>query len=193
MMAEKTSLVTPERFAQGLGYREYTAGMKVNQDRFQQFYESATLSPEDSAFFRKAAQGAPKVLALSEDWCGDCYRNMPVMARIAEASGMEMRVFARDENMDIMDEFLKDGQYQSIPVFVFYTPDHGYIGHWIERPAVTNVEQDKVAAALRQEMPEAPEEEITRETRRRVQDRHVGWQQDVVRELRELLSQKLGL
>ena len=106
---------------------------------------------------------------------------------------MDLRVLARDENLDIMDEFLKEGQYQSIPVFVFYTPDHEYIGHWIERPAIMNVEQDKVAAALRQEMPAAPEEEITRETRRRIQDRHVGWQQDVVRELRGLLSQKLAL
>jgi thiol-disulfide isomerase/thioredoxin len=192
-MAEKTSVVTPERFAQGLGYGEYTAGMKVNQDRFQQFYESITLSSDDSAFFRKAVHGAPKVLAISEDWCPDCYRNMPVMARIAEASGMEMRVFARDEHPDIMDEFLKEGQYQSIPVFVFYTPDHEYIGHWIERPAIVYVEQAKVAEAVRLEMPKGSDDEVTRETRRRVQDRHVEWQQDVVRELRELLSQKLGL
>jgi hypothetical protein len=115
------------------------------------------------------------------------------MARIAEASGMDLRVFARDEHLDIMDEFLKEEEYRSVPVFVFYTPEHGYIGHWIERPANVNVEQDKVAEAVKQEMPEAPQEEVTRETRRRVQDRHVAWQQDVVRELRELLSQKLGL
>ena len=67
-MAEKTSVVTPERFAQGLGYREYTAGMKVNQDRFQQFYETGALRTEDADFFRKAVQGAPRVLVISEDW-----------------------------------------------------------------------------------------------------------------------------
>ena len=68
-MAEKTSVVTPERFAQGITYAEHVAQAKVNQDRFQQFYETGTLSPEDAEFFRQAVQrGAPKVLALSEDW-----------------------------------------------------------------------------------------------------------------------------
>jgi hypothetical protein len=67
-MAEKTSVVTPQRFAQGLSYGDYTAGMKVNQDRFQQFYETAALRTEDADFFRKAVRGAPKVLVISEDW-----------------------------------------------------------------------------------------------------------------------------
>ena len=68
-MAEKSSVVTPERFAQGITYSEHVAQAKVNTDRFQQFYESAALSPEDAEFFRRAVQGgAPKVMTISEDW-----------------------------------------------------------------------------------------------------------------------------
>ena len=192
-MAEKTSVVTPERFTQGMTYQEYLDSIKVNKDRFQQFYDSSTVSAEDAEYFSAAVQkSGAKALALSEDWCGDCYRNMPVIARISEASGMEVRVFARDTHQDIMSEFLKDGQYQSIPVVVFYTGDHEYIGHWIERPAAAYAEADQIAAAVHQEKPEASDEEVAQETRRRTQDRHVAWQQEVVREVRELLSRKLG-
>jgi thiol-disulfide isomerase/thioredoxin len=192
-MAEKTSVVTPERFSQGMTYQQYVDSIKVNKDRFQQFYDSAALTAEDAEFFSATVQkSGAKALALSEDWCGDCYRNMPVIARISEASGMEVRVFARDTNQDIMSEYLKDGQYQSIPVLVFYTKDDEYIGHWIERPTAAYAEADQIAAAVRQEKPGASDEEVTQETRRRTQDRHVAWQQEVVREIRDLLSQKLG-
>jgi hypothetical protein len=61
--------VTPERFAQGITYTEHVTRAKVNQDRFNQMYETAALSAEDAAFFSKAVQqGAPKVLIISEDW-----------------------------------------------------------------------------------------------------------------------------
>ena len=38
-MAEKTSVVTPERFASGLTYGEYLKQIKVNLERFQHFYD----------------------------------------------------------------------------------------------------------------------------------------------------------
>ena len=84
------------------------------------------------------------MLIIGEDWCPDVYRGMPVMARIAEASGMEIRVFPRDSHLDIMNEFLNKGEYLSIPVAVFYTRDHQYIGHWIERPKAANQEQAQI-------------------------------------------------
>ncbi len=66
------------------------------------------------------------------------------MARIAEAAGIELRVFPRDDNLDIMNEFLNHGESQSIPTFVFYTSDHRYIAHWIERPVKANAEMGEV-------------------------------------------------
>ncbi|MBI4188252.1 MAG: thioredoxin family protein, partial [Chloroflexi bacterium] len=108
-MAEKKSVVTPKRFASGFGFKDYIAQIKVNKDKFEEYYQTAQLSDEDKGFFRKIAgmpNGAVKVLVLGEDWCPDVFRGMPVIARIAEASGMEMRIFPRDQNLDIMNEFL---------------------------------------------------------------------------------------
>jgi thiol-disulfide isomerase/thioredoxin len=141
------SVVTPERFASGLTYQDYIAGIKVNQDRFQANYDGTTVSEDEAAALRALvakANGPAKVLVLGEDWCPDVYRGLPVLQRVAEAAGIELRVFPRDENLDIMNEFLKDGEYQSIPTAVFYTKDHNYILHWIERPEKANAEMPEM-------------------------------------------------
>jgi selT/selW/selH-like putative selenoprotein len=127
--------VTKERFAQGLTYAEYKAQMTRNQERLLANEAAVVLEPADLAFFRQLS--APfHVLVLAEDWCGDVINNLPVLGRMAEASGkLDVRVFLRDQHLDIMDQYLKEGQFRSIPVFVVFDPNFQELGHWIERPA----------------------------------------------------------
>ena len=33
---------------------------------------------------------------ISEDWSSDCRRDVPVLQRLAEAGGLELRIFNRD-------------------------------------------------------------------------------------------------
>jgi hypothetical protein len=193
-LARKTTVVTPQRFSKGFTYSQYLAQIKVNTDRFQQYYDDFSLKPKDAEYFRKAAhdpKGPAKVLALGEDWCPDVYRGLPTMARVAEAAGLEMRVFPRDQNLDIMDEFLKDGKYQSIPVFVFYTLELRYLCHWIERPASATQEMEQIEAAIRSENPGMDDRQFGLERRNRVTPRFPAWQLDTVRELKELLGRTL--
>ena len=67
---------------------------------------------------------------------------------------MDMRIFPRDSHHDIMNEFLKEGKWMSIPVAVFYTGDHDYICHWIERPAVAEREMHQIEVDIRAENPD---------------------------------------
>ncbi len=194
-MTGNPSVVTPERFTSGLTYDAYLSQIKVNKDRFEQFYEQCQVSTEDAEFFRKAAQhpqGPGKIMVIGEDWCPDVYRGMPAMARIAEAAGIEMRIFPRDQNMDIMNEFLNKGQFLSIPVAVFYTKDHTYIGHWIERPAMANQERAEIEAQVKQEMPNADDQETRAQIRTRTQTRYGVWLQESIKEMRQLLEGRLG-
>ena len=194
-MASETSVVTPERYASGLTYEEYIAQIKVNKNWFQQLHDNFELQPEDAESLRNMAQrpdGPAKMMVIGEDWCPDVYRGMPVMARIDEASGMEMRVFARDSEMDIMNEFLKEGKWASIPTAVFYTRDHRYICHWIERPALADREMDEIAAQIKAEEPDADDQRLRAAARPRNQDRYPAWQQESVREIREMLEKHLG-
>ncbi len=145
----KESVVTPERFEHALTYADYVAGVAVNRDQFEHYYQTVRLTDDDVAFFRQAAarpSGPAELLAIAEAWCPDVFRGLPVFARIAEASNMTLRVVLRDENPDIMDEFLLNGTARAIPVAVFYTKDHRYIAHWIERPAVAHAEIARVKA-----------------------------------------------
>ena len=138
-MTQATTVVTLERFDRALSYVDYLTAIAVNRDQFQHYYDIARLTDEDVEFFTKAAaqpSGPAKILVIAEAWCPDVFRGVPVFARIAEASGMTMKVVLRDENPDIMDEFLLHGTARAIPVAVFYTRDHQYLTHWTERPAV---------------------------------------------------------
>ena len=194
-MVREASAATPERFATGFDYSDYINQIKVNKARFDGFYENFTVTPEDAQALKDLValpNGPAKMLVLGEDWCGDVVRGLPVLARVCEAAGLEMSIFPRDENHDIMNEFLKNGQWMSIPVAVFYTRDHEYICHWIERPASAEREMEEIEEAIRAEKPDIDDQEFGRERRGRTAARAEAWQQDSVTEIRELLAKSIG-
>ena len=123
----------------------------------RRWYERARVSEAQTAAIRwLAAQpdGPAKILAISEEWSSDCRRDIPMLARLAEAGGLELRIFQRDgqkfsnapkadpaesPNADIVNEFLneKDGHtFQSVPVAVFLTGDFRVIYRYVEFPAI---------------------------------------------------------
>jgi thiol-disulfide isomerase/thioredoxin len=190
-MTQQASVVTPQRFDQGVSYETYMGQIKVNKARFEDFYNNFSVTAEDTAALKELvgkANGPAKMLVLGEDWCGDVIRGLPVLARIAEASGMQMTVFPRDENHDIMNEFLKNGQWMSIPVAVFYTKDHEYISHWIERPEIAEQEMEQIEKDIRAENPDINDQDFGRERRARTASRARYWQDMTVTEIRDLLT-----
>ena len=195
-MTNNATVVTAERFMQGIVYEDFISQINVNQDRFSECYSTATevLTEEDASFFKKAVEnGCARVLVLGEDWCPDVYRGMPVIARIAEVSGMDMRVFPRDTNLDIMDEFLNGGEHRSIPALVFYNSDQEYLAHWIERPALATTEMAEITQSLERDMAGQDEQAVRQARRERVNARFKDWQRETVKELRELLGQILAV
>ena len=126
--------VTMERFAEGLTYEEYKTQMTRNRERFEENERTVELAPSDIAFFQRLEQPA-NVLVIAEDWCGDVINNLPVLGRLAATSEkLNVRVFLRDQNLDIMDQYLKNGEFRSIPVFVVFDEQFKEVGHFIERP-----------------------------------------------------------
>jgi len=190
------SVVTPERYAKGFTFPDYVAQIKVNREHFARFYQSGVLTADDAVFFRRATEqpgGLGKMMAIGEDWCPDAFRGLPVIARIAEMAGVELRIFPRDANMDIMNEFLNQGKYTSIPVAVFYTRELKHLCHWIERPALANEERARIEAEVKREMAGATEQEVHLATRKRTQERYPAWQQASIAEMRAMLAKALGI
>ena len=194
-MASNTSVVTPQRFDEGFTYADYMAQVNVNKDRMDGFYENFKVTPENEASLKELAassDGPTKMLVLGEDWCGDVVRGLPVLARMAEAAGWDMRVFPRDQHHDIMNEFLKEGQWMSIPTAVFYTSDHRYILHWIERPEVAEKESKEIEEAIRAENPGISDQDFGRERRARMASKAEAWQQATVEEIIGKLQQGIA-
>lgn len=129
------SSVSAERFAQGMTYEAYKAQMTRNQERFAANERQLVLDDADLAAFRQLPQRLP-VLVLAEDWCGDVIDNLPILGHIAAQSGtLDVRIFPRDQHPDLMDQYLNQGQFRSIPVFVFFDEQFNELGRFIERPA----------------------------------------------------------
>ena len=188
MTQPRENVVTAQRFAAGLTYQEYRERIQRNQAKFDYNYDETRLTDDDARAFRELASrpdGPARVLALGEDWCPDVFRGLPVMARIAEAAGMELRVFSRDQNIDIMNEFLHEGKHQSIPVFVFYTRNQRYLAHWTERPTLANEQMHLVNAIFQGKTAEEALPEYDRFQQGEV---WANWRQETVREIRGLLT-----
>jgi hypothetical protein len=146
--------VSRERFATGLTYEQYKQQMTRNKERFEQNERNVQISEADLAAFRLPRRPV-NVLVLAEDWCGDVIANLPVLGRLAAESGkLNLRVFLRDQNPDIMDQYLNRGQFKSIPVFVFFDESFGEVGRLVERPSSVTELTTKKRAEIYAKHPE---------------------------------------
>lgn len=178
------SVVTPERFAKGMTFDEYVryAGSAENLAResfggylpdsgsigaprkdtsaiFRERYSRARLAEHQTAAIKwlvAQPRGPARILVISEDWSSDCRRDVPMLARLAEAGGLELRIFNRDgkkilgarrpdpaaapdANHDLMLEFMNrknGGEWASVPVAVFYTKDFEELHRYFEYPDI---------------------------------------------------------
>ncbi len=146
--------ITRERFEQGMTIEQYKAQMTQNREAFAANEASATIRPADVAFFQNLPQGV-NTLIITEDWCGDALANVPTLAKLAEQTDkLTLRVFLRDQNLDLADQYLKEGKYRSVPVFVFFDQDMRELGHFIERPARVTAEMQAATDLLAAAHPE---------------------------------------
>jgi hypothetical protein len=93
-----------------------------------------------------------RVLAIVEAWCKDSRDALPVLdVLLAASAGSELRVVRRDEHMDLMANYLKDGTFAAIPVFIFMDRAYRELARYIERPpAVTRLRRaEREALAIR--------------------------------------------
>ena len=189
------------RFSTGLTYHEYKDQMTRNRDRVDANEARVTIDPADLEAFR-GFNGPIHVLALAEDWCGDVIANLPVLGKLARESGtLDLRVFLRDQNKDLMQRYLNQGKYESIPVIVFFDDGFNEIGVFTERPASVTERRAEQRKQIHAEHPEfgayggaidaLPEETratLTAEITKRRED-DVAWaNREVIRALRGIVE-----
>jgi hypothetical protein len=135
---------------------------QIAQAQANQRATAARLTAEQTAAIKwLAAQpgGPARVAVISEEWSSDCRRDVPYLARLAEAGGLELRIFPRDGdamlmkglpdqaaggNADLVVEYAneKNGQkWASVPVAVFFTKDFAELYRYVEYPAIYRKER----------------------------------------------------
>jgi hypothetical protein len=182
--------VTPERFAQGLTWEDYVrfTGSPENLARegfdirrfslvrprldwsgyLRERHAKARLTDAQSAAVRwLAAQpgGPARIAVIAEDWSSDCRRDLPYLARLAEAGGLDLRIFVRDGavmlrkglpdpadggNADLVVAYANDKngeRFATVPVAVFFTREFVELYRYVEYPAIYH--KDRIVSHLR--------------------------------------------
>ncbi len=196
--------ISRERFAQGLTAQEFVDQMTKNEERFKDNLEKTTaiFTDEDRAFF---AEHPVSIAAIGEDWCTDVIQFLPVGIKLAETFNLPLRIFLRDQNEDLIDQYLKEGKFRSIPVFVLYDADWNELGFFSERP--DSVTQDMAKESRRFALENSDLEGVNRtyenmpdETRNKIRenssrfrwDNMLDWNRRCVDEIKEIAAAKAG-
>jgi len=109
---------------------EYT---KLNLKRSERVEKTYTVSDE---LRRKLGEISSKQtwMVITEAWCGDSAQNLPYIAKMAAVNPLiDFRIVLRDENTDIMDEYLTNGT-RSIPILVAFDETGNELFKWGPRP-----------------------------------------------------------
>jgi hypothetical protein len=179
--------ITRERFAAGKTWQQYLESGIRNRELFEDNYRDLAISPEQERRLKALAaspKGPDHVVVIGEDWCPDVYRGTGIAQRIAETMGIELRFFERDQNKDMIQPYLKDGEFESIPVFIFYDRDHRELGHFTERPALANEQIHMTREVLGDTSPEGiakrlghePSEDEIAAARAEARKKYLDWQ-----------------
>ncbi|MGJ3194056.1 thioredoxin family protein [Peribacillus frigoritolerans] len=108
-----------EWFEKGIPAQEFVSSMKVHKENLQSIKDGFSISPEDQVFFDALKKKELRVIVITEDWCGDAMMNIPILLNISEAANIETRMVLRDQNLELMDQYLTNGTARSIPIFIF--------------------------------------------------------------------------
>jgi thiol-disulfide isomerase/thioredoxin len=185
-------VINTQRYAQGLSYEDYLKQIGAeNRAKFEEHFTGFKLAAADAKDFKDLVKkaGSLKAVVIGEDWCPDVQRGLPIMAKLAAASGMDLRFFPRDKNLDVMNLYLKEGKYQSIPVIAFLDKDYNPLCHFIERPAAAYKAMDELTAQLsKQKLSEEETRKLRREHSAPLADM---FRQETVKELKAMLNAAL--
>lgn len=115
---------------------------KLNFSRTKRLDKTAKIEAEQTEIFKNIPT-KQTWLVISEPWCGDAAQTLPFLNKIAQLSdNVELKIVLRDENLELMDQFLTNGS-QSIPIVIMLDENLEVLHHWGARSkAATKVVTD---------------------------------------------------
>jgi hypothetical protein len=175
----------------GITPKQFMDGIDKNKEAFMKWYdEYVWASEEDKAFFASLRNRDDlRCLIICAEWCGDVVRNVPVIFRALENSGIPTEVLIMEQHLETIDQFLTGGG-RAIPVVIFTDTSGVVLGKWGPRPAhvqavMTEFKKhnpDREAADYQEKIA------IARSEMGRQYGEGTGYQAVIISELRDLIS-----
>lgn len=108
---------------------------KLNDRRMKRLLKTLKIDVSSEEFIANVSQEQQWIL-ITESWCGDAAQSTPMIHKVAEASDkIDLTVVLRDENSELMNEFLTNGN-QAIPkLIVLNKHTNEVIDSWGPRPS----------------------------------------------------------
>jgi hypothetical protein len=175
----------------GISPQKFIDSMEKNKEAFLDWGNRFEWSSDDDREFFESMNNRDdlRCLILMADWCGDVVRNVPVVFKTLEITGIPTEVLVMEQHLDTMDEFLTMGG-RAIPIVIFADTGGHVLGQWGPRPehvqeAMTAFKQanpDREAADYQEKLG------LARKEIGRRYGEGTEYQQTIVQELRKLLS-----
>jgi glutaredoxin len=102
---------------------------KLNFSRTKRLDKTAEIPEESMEVFKNISE-KQTWLVISEPWCGDAAQTLPFLNKISQLSeNIDLKIVLRDENPELMDEFLTNGS-RSIPVVIILDEAFNVLQTW---------------------------------------------------------------
>lgn len=131
-------------FESGLDVQSYVGTLRNYRSFVRSHLDEAQANRDHVAQLKtvtSAASQPVRATIMTEDWCGDSACNLPVLAALFSAAGIDLRIHRGSEQKELRDYYHAAGVHH-IPVVSIWDGDFREIGRWIEAPAAVSVRKD---------------------------------------------------
>ena len=116
-------------FDQGLTKDAYKQTLTKHKNAFNHIYDNFSIPSADKEALTQIKHENLRVLIIAQEFCGHCMLDVPVMFSIAEETNMPVSILVRDDNLDLMDQYLTNGN-RVIPIFIFINEAGEEVAKW---------------------------------------------------------------
>lgn len=132
-LAAQPSTDAARLFDRGVTFDQFLATTSAQRDVWLSTASDSEVDREAVQRLTRAGKGL-RLLIVAEDWCVDSAHTVPYVAKLAAASGVELRIVGRDLGAPLMASHpTRDGR-PATPTIVLIR-DGRDVGAWVERPA----------------------------------------------------------
>ena len=189
--------LTEQKFDQGMSIKEYLDQIKVNREPFAQILDAVEIPSETLVYFLGLGETL-RLAVFTADWCGDALSTTPSILRLAEqADTVVVKVFNRDEELELANSFLPPDRAGTVPVFVVLDTSMREVARFIETasalvPAIDAMDDQIARESAQQSEAEARQARGGKRTAFRLA-RASEWGKVILDEFRRTVAEGLAM